>query len=900
MLSHDCLILLVHVEADTGISFDELEVNDGDVWDEVNDEELAEDFNTTENTIMESDLHTPPDSPGSPIRSSFHNLLCLLVTLLAKWSSFYKLPDSSLNSFLKVLCFFFHLLAKLFSPLAELAKLFPSSVYILNKLCGSESDNFQKFVVCPCCNSIYILENCFETIGMQKVPKKCSYIAYPNHPQHARRKPCGAALLAEVTLSNGVRRYYPKKVFCYLSLINSLRALLQRNGVLQSLQHWQHRTIPDGVLGDVYDGRVWKEFLNVGGQPFLANTNNLALMLNADWFNPYKHSPYSVGVIYLVVLNLPRSERYKVENLLLVGIIPGPSEPSLNLNSYLAPLVEELVELWNDGVAVMRDVNQIVVKAALLCVSCDIPAARKVCGFLSHAARLGCSKCTKEFPCAGFGQRVSYAGFEAAPLRTEKDHRQHAQEALEKTTAKGRAEVESRHGSRYTVLMLLPYFDIVRCHVIDPMHNLFLGTARHMVKNIWLPDSGEGTLSRNSLEEVQRRVDSCVVPASMGRIPNKIAANFSSFKADQWKSWTLTFSVYALFGLIRQCHFDCWRKFVMACRLLAAPVLSPAKIEEAHQLLYDFCTTCESMYGPDAVTINMHLHLHLKQCLYDFGPISSFWLFGFERFNGILGKYPNNNRSIEIQIMRKFCKDLYYRGLAVPNCSMHDLPTFDFLNDGVAGTLREILGRHALNYDLSLAPLTPLGEIDSSLWACSSHVSYAGAGHKVLMEEHELNYLLAVYNILYEGTISAANLSSFCIEYKQLEWNGEVWGSLHTMSARSSTILAAWCGKDGQVDTHSTGLRPGAVTYYLKHYLHLPHKTPVQHFFAAVKWYMPHPDKNLFGDPIEVWCSNFFEIIGPTKFIPINRLHSQFVAGYHRHNEETVLCVCPTTSRYYV
>ena len=36
-------------------------------------------------------------------------------------------------------------------------------------------------------------------------------------------------------------------------------------------------------------------------------------------------------------------------------------------------------------------------KAGLLCVACDIPAARKVCGFLGHMAKLGCSKCTKEF-----------------------------------------------------------------------------------------------------------------------------------------------------------------------------------------------------------------------------------------------------------------------------------------------------------------------------------------------------------------------------------------------------------------------------------------------------------------------------------------------------------------------
>ena len=49
-------------------------------------------------------------------------------------------------------------------------------------------------------------------------------------------------------------------------------------------------------------------------------------------------------------MNLLRNERFKRENVILVGIIPGPSEPPLNINTYLSPLVDELLVLWNDGV----------------------------------------------------------------------------------------------------------------------------------------------------------------------------------------------------------------------------------------------------------------------------------------------------------------------------------------------------------------------------------------------------------------------------------------------------------------------------------------------------------------------------------------------------------------------
>lgn len=107
----------------------------------------------------------------------------------------------------------------------------------------------------------------------------------------------------------------------------------------------------NGYLGDVYDGRVWKSLGVIDGRPFFDIPNNLCLALNIDWFNPFDESPYSAGGIYLVVLNLPRTERYQVKNLILVGIIPGPKEPK-DVNPYLKPLVDELTKLYWYGFTV--------------------------------------------------------------------------------------------------------------------------------------------------------------------------------------------------------------------------------------------------------------------------------------------------------------------------------------------------------------------------------------------------------------------------------------------------------------------------------------------------------------------------------------------------------------------
>ena len=74
-------------------------------------------------------------------------------------------------------------------------------------------------------------------------------------------------------------------------------------------------------------------------------------------------------------------------------------------------------------------------------------------------------------------------------------------------------------------------------------------------------------------------------------------------------------------------------------------------------MLLRFCKEFEHLYGKQACTPNLHLHGHLKDCLMDFGPASSFWAFPFERLNGVLGGVPTNHKDNETQLMRKFCRN---------------------------------------------------------------------------------------------------------------------------------------------------------------------------------------------------------------------------------------------------
>ena len=205
-------------------------------------------------------------------------------------------------------------------------------------------------------------------------------------------------------------------------------------------------------------GCVWKDSSDGG---FLSSPFCYMLTMNVDWFQPFERGVYSLGAIYLTVQNLPRTERYKPSNLILVGIIPGPSEPSCNINSYLTLLVLELQEAWNTGLTVLSPHGiPITIKLALSCVACDIPASRKVSGFLGHNATLGCNKCLKKFGIA-VGEKSNFGGFDRQnwPIRTVFTHRQDVTKVTKETTKVGIQNAESKYGVRFSILLTLILFD---------------------------------------------------------------------------------------------------------------------------------------------------------------------------------------------------------------------------------------------------------------------------------------------------------------------------------------------------------------------------------------------------------------------------------------------------------
>lgn len=99
-----------------------------------------------------------------------------------------------------------------------------ATLYLLKKYVECDTNSFTSFVVCPACYSLYKFEDCICIYGTgQTIPKKCTRVLFPNHPQRNRRLPCGTPLMKKINMSGGKVKYVPRYTYAYQPVKKSLQ-----------------------------------------------------------------------------------------------------------------------------------------------------------------------------------------------------------------------------------------------------------------------------------------------------------------------------------------------------------------------------------------------------------------------------------------------------------------------------------------------------------------------------------------------------------------------------------------------------------------------------------------------------------------------------------------------------
>lgn len=305
-------------------------------------------------------------------------------------------------------------------------------------------------VCCPACNALQ----------SRPYPQACPNRDPPDS------EPCGAPLW-RTRIIRGRTLSFPIRVYLRQDMKEWLGRLLSRQGLEDIMDSTLKRAmgpIPS-VMSDIWDAPIFRELYLSDGTRFIdppTGEGRYVFGLAVDGFNPFQNKQakqkVTVTAIYVYCLNLPPHLRYLPENMYLVGIIPGPTKPSLDqINHFLQPLVDELLSFWEPGVFYSRTAKYPegrLVRCALGPLVCDLPAARQVAGFGHYNAKYFCSVC--KLPHKNIDDVADPGSW---PERSCEDHRRAAQEWLDGRTVGARKAAFQRNSIRWSSLLDLPYWD---------------------------------------------------------------------------------------------------------------------------------------------------------------------------------------------------------------------------------------------------------------------------------------------------------------------------------------------------------------------------------------------------------------------------------------------------------
>ena len=294
----------------------------------------------------------------------------------------------------------------------------------------------------------------------------------------------------------------------------------------------------------------------------------------------------------------------------------------------------------------------------------------------------------------------------------------------------------------------------------------------------------------------------------------------------------------------------------------------------ADALLLQFCRRFQHLYGNEDVTPNMHMHSHLIECVKDFGPITAFWLFSFERYNGILGDEPTNNRLIELQLIRRFVQDnshlqlLSYAGDSSEADHMFSLVVKD----------------HAFAFD-------SMKHLDNHLSVsnhCSSGFVYVPAKKYTLatFSDLQLNVLSQVYCILYPElshhfTGGQVILPCSYRTMLSITVNGQQINAGQYVLAKSLFRFESAANDETSVSTIFTdpSLRAAKINHFAIHSFMIDDSTHVTHAFAIVSWMLCHPLRHSIGKPYQIWCNSLYEPCIQNFLLPLENISSLLITA---------------------
>ncbi|KAJ3737936.1 hypothetical protein EV360DRAFT_380, partial [Lentinula raphanica] len=154
---------------------------------------------------------------------------------------------------------------------------------------------------------------------------------------------------------------------------------------------------------------------------------------------------------------------------------------AITISHILDPLITKILEYQAPGkkVVTYRHPEGTNIQARIILYIADLPAIRKLGGFLSYSAFKFCSYCNCTY------DQIEGLDYRVWVIRDSIEVRQQAEQYRTILSKAGREELATQTGVRWTSLYRLPYYNPVQHLLLGFMHNWLEGVLAHQLRTLW-------------------------------------------------------------------------------------------------------------------------------------------------------------------------------------------------------------------------------------------------------------------------------------------------------------------------------------------------------------------------------------------------------------------------------
>ena len=337
------------------------------------------------------------------------------------------------------------------------------------------------------------------------------------------------------------------------------------------------------------------------------------------------------------------------QELILAGIWVDTVHP--NMNTLLLPTMNELYDLYEQGIMWKNSINNSVINSkfiTLLCIT-DSVARPAVLNMTLFNGKYGCTYCyEKGQHVPGKGVRRMYPYRKRIHCRTDAEMRRHMDEAYKSN--------EKKFGIKgLSALLILPNFDLHKGTDIDSMHNVYLGVVKLHTSLLLHGKASDCWYAGNptQLSSINSRLLKIRPPSRISRKPRDVES-MKHWKASEWRNWILYYAIPCLEDIIRPCDLKHLSLLSRATFILNKDSIDAGQLQEAELLLKQYVKNFEEIFGVINMKFNIHLLNHLVETVKNWGPFWAHSAFPFEAWNKKVVEKVTSANSKPLQITTRY------------------------------------------------------------------------------------------------------------------------------------------------------------------------------------------------------------------------------------------------------